>query len=230
MTVAAEADFQSRRAIFRTNQASFVYQLSVRGRHLNREHRRANSKAAGRELSGKHWFPAQPSTSGSPSQRTIRAIPRRGRAAIAREFSRAPRSLPHLSVCDFGPDMSIDMRATFFQLQIIFQLLFQRHDQKTQPVQETMAARSKSLLKLFRELDRLVRALQCRELQREISLVHGKLRASPNRSSENLPILRLQKPHQEHRYLRVLNSRVDPQDQSIDWPRKFPLRAQSCCV
>src|SRR5262249_15111211 len=65
MTVAAEADFQSRRAIFRTNQASFVYQLSVRGRHLNREHRRANSKAAGRELSGKHWFPAQPSTSGS---------------------------------------------------------------------------------------------------------------------------------------------------------------------
>ena len=116
------------------------HQLSVRGRHLNREHRRANvyipktgsisilpidrleadatnlrdnSKAAGRELNGKHWFPAQPSTSGSQFQRTIRAIPRRGRAAIAREFSRAPRSLPRLSVCDFGLDMSIYMRATF---------------------------------------------------------------------------------------------------------------------
>jgi hypothetical protein len=56
MTVAAESDFQSRPVIFRTNQASMVRQLSVRGRHLNREHRRANvlhpdmlrgSKAAG---------------------------------------------------------------------------------------------------------------------------------------------------------------------------------------
>src|SRR5437588_8911812 len=35
------------------------------GLRLNREHRRVNSKAAGRELSGKHWFPSQPSTSGS---------------------------------------------------------------------------------------------------------------------------------------------------------------------
>src|SRR5438445_6237290 len=42
MTVAAESDFQSRPAIFRTNQASIFRQLSVRGRHLNREHRRAN--------------------------------------------------------------------------------------------------------------------------------------------------------------------------------------------
>jgi len=50
MTVAAKADFQSRRAIFRNHQASFVHQLSVRGLHLNREHRRANSKAAGWEL------------------------------------------------------------------------------------------------------------------------------------------------------------------------------------
>jgi hypothetical protein len=56
MTVAAESDFQSRPVIFRTNQASVFRQLSVRGRHLNREHRRANvyipkkirdSKAAG---------------------------------------------------------------------------------------------------------------------------------------------------------------------------------------
>jgi hypothetical protein len=47
MTVAAEADFQSRHAIFPNNQASFVHQLSVRGRHLSREHRRVNSKAAG---------------------------------------------------------------------------------------------------------------------------------------------------------------------------------------
>jgi hypothetical protein len=113
MTVAAESDFQSRPVILRTNQASVFRQLSVRGRHLNREHRRANSKAAGRELNGKHWFPAQPSTSDSQSQRTTRAIPRRGHAAIAREFSRAPHSLPHLSVCDFGLDMSIDMRVTF---------------------------------------------------------------------------------------------------------------------
>ena len=42
MTVAAESDFQSRPVIFRTNQASVSRQLSVRGRHLNREHRRAN--------------------------------------------------------------------------------------------------------------------------------------------------------------------------------------------
>ncbi len=47
MTVAAESDFQSRPVIFRTNQASVFRQLSVRGRHLNREHRRANWKAAG---------------------------------------------------------------------------------------------------------------------------------------------------------------------------------------
>jgi len=40
MTVVAEADFQWRRVIFRTNQASSIHQLSVRGRHLNREHRR----------------------------------------------------------------------------------------------------------------------------------------------------------------------------------------------
>jgi hypothetical protein len=42
MTVAAESDFQSRPVILRTNQASVFRQLSVRGRHLNREHRRAN--------------------------------------------------------------------------------------------------------------------------------------------------------------------------------------------
>src|SRR5215472_2747862 len=42
MTVAAESDFQSRPVIFRINQASVFRQLSVRGRHLNREHRRAN--------------------------------------------------------------------------------------------------------------------------------------------------------------------------------------------
>jgi hypothetical protein len=42
MTVAAESDFQSRPVIFRTNQASVLRQLSVRGRHRNREHRRAN--------------------------------------------------------------------------------------------------------------------------------------------------------------------------------------------
>ena len=47
MTVAAESDFQSRHVILRTNQASVFRQLSVRGRHLNREHRRANLKAAG---------------------------------------------------------------------------------------------------------------------------------------------------------------------------------------
>ena len=61
----------------------------------------------------KHWFPAQPSTDGSRSQRTTRAIPRRVRAASVRESSRAPQSLPHLSVCDFGRDMSICMQATF---------------------------------------------------------------------------------------------------------------------
>src|SRR6266404_4636828 len=47
MTVAAEADFQRRRAIFRNNQASCIHQLSVRGLRLILEHRRVNSKAAG---------------------------------------------------------------------------------------------------------------------------------------------------------------------------------------
>jgi hypothetical protein len=42
MTVAAEFGFQSRPVILRTNQASMFHQLSVRGRHLNREHRRVN--------------------------------------------------------------------------------------------------------------------------------------------------------------------------------------------
>jgi hypothetical protein len=42
MTVAAEFGFQSRPVILRTNQASMFRQLSVRGRHLNREHRRVN--------------------------------------------------------------------------------------------------------------------------------------------------------------------------------------------
>jgi hypothetical protein len=42
MTVAAESDFQSRHVILRNNLASIFRQLSVRGRHLNREHRRAN--------------------------------------------------------------------------------------------------------------------------------------------------------------------------------------------
>ncbi len=31
----------------------------------NLEHRRVNVKAVNRELSGKHWFPSQPSTNGS---------------------------------------------------------------------------------------------------------------------------------------------------------------------
>jgi len=40
MTVAAESDFQLRPVILRTNQASLFRQLSVRGCHLNLEHRR----------------------------------------------------------------------------------------------------------------------------------------------------------------------------------------------
>jgi len=47
MTIAAESDFQSRPAILRINQASLFNQLSVRGRHLNLEHRRVNLKTAG---------------------------------------------------------------------------------------------------------------------------------------------------------------------------------------
>jgi len=47
MTVAVESDFQSRPAILRINQASLFNQLSVRGCHLNLEHRRVNLKAAG---------------------------------------------------------------------------------------------------------------------------------------------------------------------------------------
>ena len=42
------------------------------------------------------------------------------RARVAREFSRAPQSLPHLSVCDFGLDMSIYMQVIFAPLRFRF--------------------------------------------------------------------------------------------------------------
>src|SRR4029077_19069747 len=64
-------------------------------------------------------------------QRTIPAILRRGRFAIAREFSHALHSLPRLSVCDSGRDMSIDMRLTFFLGQTVARPLCQRRDRKT---------------------------------------------------------------------------------------------------
>src|SRR5436309_14171005 len=70
MTVAAESDFQRRHVILRTNQASMLNQLSVRGRHLNLEHRRVNSIAAGLELSGMHWFTSKHLTSDFNSQTT----------------------------------------------------------------------------------------------------------------------------------------------------------------
>ena len=72
MTVAGASDFQSRPAIFRTNQASVFRQLSVRGRHLNREHRRVNVyipktppregiRSSGRES---RWLRVEPESTG----------------------------------------------------------------------------------------------------------------------------------------------------------------------
>src|SRR4026207_438746 len=73
-------------------------------------------------------------------QRTIRAILHRGRLAIAREFSHALHSLPRLSVCDSGRDMSIDMRATF----CLHRFQCRRRGQKIQLLPTTVPLDGKS--------------------------------------------------------------------------------------
>ena len=129
MTVAAEFGFQSRPVILRTNPASMFHQLSVRGRHLNREHRRVNVYIP--------KTPARASIRSSGFESRWLRVERKAlvscptlneRLSISKNYSRnsAPRLRRNrsrifacaaftssFSVCDFGLDMSIYMRATF---------------------------------------------------------------------------------------------------------------------
>ena len=122
MTVAAASDFQLRPAIF-SERLSLLRLTKYRFGNptCNLEHRRVKlrkplatdeSRWLRVERKALVFFPTLNKRL-SHYQRTIPAILRRGRFAIAREFSHALHSLPRLSVCDSGRDMSIDMRATF---------------------------------------------------------------------------------------------------------------------
>jgi hypothetical protein len=97
MTVAAESDFQSRPAIFRTNQASVFRQLSVRGRHLNREHRRANvcaASASSRSSIGKMPMPRESRWLRVERKALVSCPTLNERLSISKNYSRnsAPRS------------------------------------------------------------------------------------------------------------------------------------------
>src|SRR6266699_7332667 len=140
MTVAAASDFQLRPAMF-SRRLSLLRFVNYRFGNptCNLEHRRLNRcipKPSGIDKS--RWLRVErkalvffPTLNKRLShyQRTIRVILRRGRFAIAREFSHAPHSLPRLSVCDSGRDMSIDMRLTFFLRQKVLGLFRPLRDQ-----------------------------------------------------------------------------------------------------
>src|SRR5947209_1732035 len=49
-------------------QPPWVFEVSVRGPHLNLEHRRVKLESRRWSVVGKHWFPAQRSTNGSVSK------------------------------------------------------------------------------------------------------------------------------------------------------------------
>jgi hypothetical protein len=121
MTVAVASDFQLRPAIF-SERLSLLRLANYRFGNptCNLEHRRVKRETSATDES--RWLRVErkalvffPTLNKRLSnfQRTTPAILRQGRFAIAREFSRAPRSLPQSSVCDSGRDMSIDMQATF---------------------------------------------------------------------------------------------------------------------
>src|SRR5439155_22463332 len=94
----------------------------------------------------------------STFQRTIPVILRRGRFAIAREFSHALHSLPRLSVCDSDHDMSIDMRATFW----LHRFHGRQRGQKIQLVPTTVPLGAKSLHIFFRGTNLREQSSQCR--------------------------------------------------------------------
>src|SRR4029077_5465944 len=121
MTVAAASDFQLRPAIF-SERLSLLRLTKYRFGNptCNLEHRRVKHETTATDES--RWLRVErkalvffPTLNERLSnyQRTIPAILRRGRFAIAPEFLHALHSLPRSSVCDSGRDMSIDMRATF---------------------------------------------------------------------------------------------------------------------
>ena len=117
MTVAAASDFQLRPAMFsgRPSLLSFIkYRF---GNHTcNLEHRRVNhSKSRWSRVERKAlvFFPTLNERL-SVFKELFPQRPLPIRALIARESSRAPRSLPRLSVCDFCRGMSIYMRAIFW--------------------------------------------------------------------------------------------------------------------
>ena len=111
MTVAAASDFQLRPAIF-SERLSLLRLTKYRFGNptCNLEHRRVKSSLERSGTDESRWLRVErkalvffPTLNERLShfQRTIPAILRRGRFAIAREFSHALHSLPRLSVCDF---------------------------------------------------------------------------------------------------------------------------------
>src|SRR3984893_7245294 len=95
----------------------------------------------------------------------MRAILRRGRASIAREFSRALHSLPRSSVCDSDLEMSIDMRATFISLLFLRRLT----DRKFSRFLTAPLSDFQSRVKFFREKLLPAQSSQCRDSPPEIS-------------------------------------------------------------
>src|SRR4029077_4132607 len=169
MTVAAASDFQLRPAIF-SERLSLLRLTKYRFGNptCNLEHRRVKLPSLKRSgIDESRWLRVErkalvffPTLNKRLShfQRTIRAILRQGRFAIAREFSHALHSLPRLSVCDSGRDMSIDMRATF----LLHRFQCRRRDQKIQLVLTTIPLDGKSLPIFFRGSNLRQQSSQCR--------------------------------------------------------------------
>src|SRR4029077_14636954 len=196
MTVAAASDFQLRPAIF-SERLSLLRLTKYRFGNptCNLEHRRVKLPSLKRSgIDESRWLRVErkalvffPTLNKRLShfQRTIRAILHRGRFAIAREFSHALYSLPRLSVCDSGRDMSIDMRLTFFLGQTVVRPLCQRRDRKT-PRVRAKAPRARQSLSLFVH-DSMCRGQSSRYRVRppENFQVHEKWRGIPVFPPEN---------------------------------------------
>src|SRR6266542_3049394 len=169
MTVAAASDFLLRPAIFSVRISLLrLTKYRIENPTCNLEHRRV--KVSSLKHSGideSRWLRVErkalvffPTLNKrlSHCQRTVPAILRRGRFAIAREFSHALHLLPRLSVCDSGRDMSIDMRATF----CLHRFQCRRRDQRIQLVPTTVPLDGKSLPIFFRGSNLRQKSSQCR--------------------------------------------------------------------
>ncbi len=198
MTVAAASDFQLRPAIF-SERLSLLRLTKYRFGNptCNLEHRRVKLPSLKRSgIDESRWLRVErkalvffPTLNKRLShfQRTIRAILHRGRFAIAREFSHALHSLPRLSVCDSGRDMSIDMRATFCLHRIFLQCLFRQRGQKIQLASNNGSVGiAKSLPDISSWVNSSEQSSQCRERPQEISQVRGNVARDPKRAHREI--------------------------------------------